>query len=197
MTPRPYLSYSQLSLLERSHDKYREVYLEGGESFSNRAMAFGSQVADSLERDEETGDELSDLVLAHFPKLARRDEMLYANIGKGKNQVPVVAKIDSASTDWLDDIEYKTGSMKWTQQKADKSDQITFYCMVVWLATGKIPRFRLVWGPTEVIDGKVRFTGAHPVIFNTERHMSEILKMMGRSKSAWAQIQAMTDKATI
>lgn len=198
MTPRPYLSYSQLTLFERSAEQYRKVYLLGEAGFSNGAMDFGSAFAKTLEDEEASGDALTDLVASHMPMFGLREHQTMAKIRVGKKLIPVIAKMDTCSLN-LDSIgEYKTGTGKWTQGKVDRSDQITFYSMVAWLTVGHIPsNLLLAWAQTvRSEDGSTRFTGKIET-FHTKRHMGDILRMMERCKRAWGQIERMSAEATV
>lgn len=199
MTPRPYLSWSQMNLLERSPEKYREVYINGMPSFSNAAMGFGSKVGKELEDDESSGDAAHDFVLSQMPRLSIAEYEIHAVLASGrKGSVPLIAKLDSASGELDDIIEYKTGKAKWTKAKVDKADQLTFYATVAYLKTRRIPRrLRLVWAETEILpDGTVRFTG-NLYTFETRRDMGDVLRMMKRMCDAWALIQKMTEAALV
>ncbi len=197
MTPRPYLSYSQLMLFERSPDKYREIYLEGKTPFTNDGMDLGSRTADALENGEATGEADLDFVVSQLPRLEIAEHQIAAEIRVGRKIVPVIAKIDSSMADLSAILEFKTGSGKWTQGKVDRSDQLTFYAMVIWLITKKIPALRLIWAETVREDGgPPRFTGK-TTDFTTVRHMGEILRMMERCRKAWVAIEELTNQVLI
>jgi len=198
MTPRPYLSWSQMQLLERSPEKYREVYIEGKPSFTNAAMGFGSKVGKYLEDDDLSGDAAIDLVLSQMPRLQIPEYEIHAILPNGKQPVPLIAKLDSAQKDLSRVFEYKTGMTKWTQTKADAAGQLTFYATVIYLITKKLPDLELIWAQTEREEGSavITFTGEIKR-FKTQRHMGEIIRMMQRMRDAQETIQKMTEEALI
>lgn len=73
ITPRQYLSFSQLAKFEMSPEKYAEEYIYGQKGRTSRNMAYGSQMADGLENGEASGDPLLDLMMARLPKFDRMD----------------------------------------------------------------------------------------------------------------------------
>lgn len=196
MRPRPYLSYSQLQLVERSPDTYRRVYVEGKDGYSNSAMDFGSKIGNLLESNEMSGYADIDLVLSQIPRYELPEHEIFVSLNNGRYPIPLIAKLDSVKIDLSAGIEYKTGKGIWTQSKADKNDQITFYDTCIWLKTGHIPAFELIWAETVHEYGKVRFTGKIKR-FKTARNMSDILRMMKRMKDAWALIQKITDEVLV
>lgn len=202
ITPRPYLSHSQKSLLKRSPKQYRKVYLEGSPSFSNKEMGFGSIIAELLDKDELSGDPATDYVLSQVPRLGLPEHEFYAMLVAGNKTVPLIAKPDSIEPDYSEFIEYKTGRNAWTQAKVDKDPQLTFYATCIWLAKRKKPRIRLVWIETEEYeDGngrkRVQFTGRKPKVFETTRDMGDILRMEKEMMQAWDEIKRMTEEALI
>ena len=88
MTPRPYLSFSQMTLFERSPELYAEQYLYGKKQRVSRNMAYGSQFAEGLEKDEFSGDPLLDMMMAKIPKFELMDKEMRAELQKwqGKNR---------------------------------------------------------------------------------------------------------------
>lgn len=193
--PRPYLSWTQLTTLEHSEKQYKKFYIEGGRLPINRGMALGKEVADALERDEETGDAIKDLVISQLPKFALMDHQFETEIKIGKIKIPLLSKIDTAKKDLSAFKEYKTGTTKWGQKEADKHGQITFYAVVIHSITGKIPQdIELVWAPTQKTpDGKVELTGEIKR-FKTQRTMTDILKMKARMKNAWQRIAEIVEE---
>ena len=73
MTPRPYLSFSQMTTFERKSELYADQYLYDKTQRISRNIAKGSDLADSLKDEEASGDPLLDLVIAKMPKFDRMD----------------------------------------------------------------------------------------------------------------------------
>jgi len=197
MTPREYLSWSSLDLLERSEERWKAQYLRGEKPPTSRAMTFGSKVADALETGEMTGDLELDLVIEQFPKLGIQDQMVMAelNRGRGKNPIPLLAKPDTRNEDYSAFREYKTGTEPWTQKKVDAWGQITFYAVVGYIIRGKlVPEIWLDWAPTQRNeDGTISVMGTVKS-FRTNRTMADILRMMLRMRRAWDRIEKLTEQ---
>lgn len=204
--PRAYLSWSQLSLFERSPARYKEVYLYGAKTPDNAGMAFGRQMAEGLENEEATGDPILDLLMAQLPKFEIMDKPITAELKNGKKIIPLLAKPDSMKADMTGFLEYKTGQQKWSKTKVDQSGQITFYATVMYLKTGKIPHdIELVQvmtakGTNEPLDAEfgayegveIRATGEIRRI-KTSRSIGQILNMMIKMKKAWQSINELCE----
>lgn len=200
MTPRPYLSWTQMSLLEASPSRYVEVYLGGAKIPINRGMALGKMMADGLENDEATGDPILDMVISTLPKFELMDKEVRATLKVGKETVPLLAKPDTAKATYDAFKEYKTGPAgSWSQKKVDQSGQVTFYATTLYILTKKIPSdIELVHAITQIEEGTGRvFATGEIKRYQTARHMTEILSMMTRMRKAWAQIKDLTEKATV
>lgn len=198
MTPRPYISYGQLILWERSPDEYMAKYFAGKVNRINRGMALGKEIATALENGEETGDFAKDFVIAQLPKYDLADVSITVSMNLGKkNIVPVLIKPDSIKKDLSALYEYKTGEIPWTQKKVDNDGQITFYATGCWIEKKKIPVCELIWAPTATNDeGKPELTGEIKR-FPTIRRMSHILGMMSRIQKAWREINERCDAELI
>ena len=127
LTPRPYLSFSQMTLFEMSPEKYIEKYIYGHKERISRNMAYGSQFANGLEDEEATGDPLLDLMMARIPKFELMDKPLEADLPNGKETIHLLAKPDSAKKDYTAFYEYKTSVRRWTQRMADESGRGGLY----------------------------------------------------------------------
>lgn len=216
MRPRPYLSFSQMTTFEMSPEKYANEYLYGEKRRISRNMAYGSMLAEGLEREESNGDPLLDLMAARLPKFEIMDLPVIAKKGMGvmiqfargkgfnvmyvpilKNKgddIPLLAIPDTAKADYSAFKEYKTSTQKWTQKRADDSGQITFYATAIWLATGKVPQdIELVNVPVAYQDdGRLAPTG-ELVRLPTQRTMTDIIKMTSRMRTAWAGIKKLCE----
>lgn len=195
LTPKPYLSFSQMVLFEMSPKRYADQYLYGKKQFINRNMAYGSKLADGLEKEEATGDPLLDLMMARIPKFELMDIAFQIPLKDGKNEIQILAKPDTAKADYTAFKEYKTSLRSWTQKMADDSAQITFYTTAMWLKTKKIPKdIELVNVVVEYLeDGSLQPTG-EMVCFQTERTMVDIIKMTARMKKTWQGINALCER---
>lgn len=194
ITPRPYISYSQMALFEMSPEKYANQYIYGLKQRVSRNMAYGSALAQGLEDEEANGDPLLDLMAARLPKFELMDKPLEAELPDGSHTIRLLAKMDTSKSDYTAFKEYKTSTRKWTQKMADKSDQITFYATTIWLATGRIPKdielinIQVAYTP----DGQLSPTG-DMWRFKTTRSMVDLIKMCQRIRRVWHLIQGLCD----
>lgn len=195
MTPRPYLSWTQLDLWEKSPDRYKQTYIYDDKMRPNMGMSFGKIMADALETGDTTGDAILDLVIAKIPKFGVMECELDAEIKDGKNTIKLFSKIDTAKRTLSAFKEYKTGQAEWTKSKANDFGQITFYATAIFLKTGKIPKdIELVHVPTKKgNNGQIEATG-EILRYTTTRDMIDILRMIVRIKKAWAGIEAMCEE---
>lgn len=190
LTPRNYLSYSSLHLLETDEKEWIQKYLYGKERRINQGQAYGKQLSEGLENGELTGDPALDLVATMIPAFECRDLPITLEMKDGKEKIPIMIKMDTFKKDLSAFKEYKTGQIL-NPKSAD--DQITFYATGCFLKTGKIPK-DIEWVGIQTkmqLDGKLRATGdiiRRPVT----RNMTDCLKMMLRIKKAWARIKILT-----
>lgn len=199
MTPREYLSWSSMDLLERDEKKWIEQYIYGQKNRINRGMAFGKIMADSLETSEASGDIMLDLTIERIPKFEIMDQPFTAELKVGKKIIHIHCRPDTMKSDMSAFKEYKTGQESWSQKKVDNHGQITFYTTGMFLKTGKIPQdIELVHIETEkeykgALDSKLRATGEIKR-YKTVRTMSQVLNMMVRMKKAWEKIEKITEQ---
>lgn len=196
MHPRPYLSHRQLILWEQSPDAYIQTYFYGKTIPINRGMALGKQLADALEKDEETGDPIKDVVISQIHTYELRDREILATLKHRDGSMQVLAKPDSCKKDFSAFLEYKTGLVPWTQNAVDENSQLTFYATVLFLIAGKIPQIRLDHIQTRRNGQVPEFTGEINS-FYTSRTVGQIMKMMVRMRKAWREIDEETNKRIV
>lgn len=195
ITPREYLSWSSMDLLERSPDKWVMYYIENVKMRPNSGQEFGRMMADGLEKGELTGDLGLDIVIEQMPKLETQEYELHALLKRGKKEpIKLFSRLDTAMEDLSAFDEYKSGQTPWTQTKVDGSGQITFYATAAYLKTGKLTKdIHLDYVPTEKVHGRIRVVGTIQR-FRTQRSMTDILKMMVRMRRAWDQIEQICER---
>lgn len=191
MTPKPYLSYTQMNLLERNPDKYREIYIENESRPHYRGMAGGKKLSEALEKESILNDPIFDLVVSKIPKLHHPE----FEIGGVLNGVPLYGKMDDFDTKTKKRfIETKSSINPWTQEMVDKNDQITFYCSIIYAKYGIRPeslKIRLVWVEMKKNEMDIPEPTGKVQIFNTRRNLIDIMKISSRQKNAWDKIKEM------
>lgn len=194
MTPRPYLSFSQMTLFEMNPRKYVDQYIYKNKQRISRNMAYGTVMADALENDELSGDPALDLMMMKIPKFELRDKAFEVDLPEGKKTIRILCKPDTMKADMTAFKEYKSSTRAWTQKMADDSGQITFYATGMWLKTYKIPQdIELVCVVVKYNeDGSLTPTG-ELVRYRTHRTLVDIIKMTGRMKRAWSGINKLCE----
>lgn len=185
ITPRPYLSWSQLLVYERSPKEYIQIYLYG-KKFENEATRLGSKLADALEDlEKDSGNEALEFLKIIMPTKGVPEFEIEADL----EGIPLFGKLDRFHEESMSLREVKSGK-KWTQKMVDELGQITFYCLLIWLKYRKFPNeIVLDWVPTtRGKKGELVFT-CEPVSFATTRTMKDLVVMAGRIKQAWEGIQ--------
>ena len=184
-----------MALFEKSPEQWADIYLRDYPQYTNVNMLYGSLMANSLEKNELSGDPALDLMIENIPKFELIDKPIEANLKNGKDIIIVLAKPDTAKADYTAFKEYKTSLKKYTQKMADDSNQITFYATTIWLKTNKIPQ------DIELVNVQVKYTEngeltptGELIRIPTTRTMVDIIKMIARIRKNWTLIQQFCEK---
>lgn len=158
ISPRPYLSWSQIQLFERSPEWYAKKYLTGEEEPVSEATRLGKTLATALEVQQTTGDDALDRLVALFPGYPQREFKLEAVLDGV--EVPLYGILDGFDEERLRIGEYKSGRF-WDQKMVDESGQLKMYELMVWLRYQTLPsEVMLHWARTQYNDdGVLEFTG--------------------------------------
>lgn len=170
---RDYLSYSQLLSWERG--TYYNDYIIGTKRESCE-MDFGKKIADGLENNSSEKD--VEFFRMWIPEAKEREKEINITI-EGIN---IKVKIDGFNPGEI--YEYKTGKTKWTQGKADKTDQLTIYSMIYWYKFKEYARLFLIWIPTQNNGEEIELTGELPKTFETKRTIADYGAILKRFKEA-------------
>lgn len=89
-----------------------------------------------------------------------------------------------------DFYEYKTGKIKWTQNKAQNHLQMKFYAMLIFLAYGvRLSKASLIWIETfKDTDGKIKPTG-HVEKFDITITLKDIMETMALTSKVAKEIE--------
>ena len=189
-TPRPYLSWSQMSLWNRSPEEYKRVYIYGGERFCNGAMELGRKVAEGLENNGVIDDDDIARLAIFMPQSPSKEYEIKVEF----QGIPLYGILDGFNPKCKRKIvrDNKTGT-KYTQGTADKLGQLTFYAILVLAKYGELPyKIYIDWARTEKDKyGKFRLTGDIKT-FETKRTMQDVLLFYAKMKRTWQEIQQMS-----
>lgn len=154
--PKPYLSWSQINLWQRSPRSYAKRYFEGEKGFKTYEMAFGSSFGEAIEQNN-----LFAVEDRFLPAIASIEPMYWHEypITIQRNGYYLLGYIDGAREDLSLIHEYKTGKGMWTQAKAEKHGQLKLYSAGIMLHKGVAPECRLIWFETEGQGDDIQLTG--------------------------------------
>lgn len=189
--PQGYISWSQLSLVERSPLEYVEHYILRQGRFESEEMLFGRQFADAMENGEiqDQDEAFTFLVRVGVPRLDK-PEMEISATYRG---IKLLGKPDTIKDDLSEFREYKTGKAEWTQRRVDQHGQLVFYATIIFLMTNRIPKASLDWLKTyhdpETLD--IKATGEVKSFPRTPFTLLDMAKMMERIRKAADKIDGL------
>lgn len=189
LTPRGYLSWTQIDMWRRSRERYVQKYmLSNGGEITSAAMEFGKVVSTALEDGKDGGDGAIGTLLSLLPAYKEREHEIRAKLKAPSGEVELLGKLDTFDPKTLMFREYKTGVTVWTKGAAQKHRQMHHYATLIYLKHGKLsPGAFLDWAQTERSGGDVRLTGrihSFPVILG----LSEVLEYMAYAGKVAAEI---------
>ena len=178
-----YLSWSKYNTYINSRQSFVDRYIYG-KKFSSIYMDFGKLIAEGLEhRDTKTNSECVKWARKVIPCPKEREKKYFVDI----EGVPLFGILDGEDNGIIH--EYKTGMHSYTQSKVDENGQLTFYAMMMWAKTGKLPKdIILYWLPTYTEQGKVKLAQVEPVKFHTQRTLADIISITPKIQKVWKEI---------
>lgn len=186
------LSYSQVSLWLSSPERYKQIFFNHDDSarFMNAGMAYGKIVADALEKEEDTGDLLTDMAMSLLVKYDIRDKEMEGILPTVDGDIKIVSHPDMLDSSTKSLREVKTGKVKWTQKKADNWFQLKFYSMLIYIVHGVVPPLvHLDWVETFVdTDGITKPTG-HVETFKVDIGIRDVLSTMAITTKVAKEIE--------
>ena len=121
--PRPYISWSQLSLFERNPIEYASIYLYGDKR-TNPRMELGKAVAEMLEKGEENTDKNLEFYRVFLPQYPHKEFDVKAMLG----DILLFGKLDgfddrcsACGQNWLDMVELEDAKCKRTIHQGTRS----------------------------------------------------------------------------
>ena len=185
--PRGYLSWSAMTLWEKSPARFEKEYFAGGDRLDTKYLKFGKSFAQYVEELCDLEKELGSreaaaqaVVSKHGLDSKAHDIFLRLPMYETSEQeitvdvegVPVLSYLDSSQLNPVLFKEYKTGKHPWDRAKVQKHGQLPFYATILHALTGTMPEYcDLVWIQTKEAeqenkegfysgeDRKIEFTG--------------------------------------
>lgn len=183
---RYYFSWSQYSLWLTSKKEFYKKYCLDEKSFSNIYFNKGKEFSEYKETGFIPGyvrnPQMLSVVGDAVPSLEIMEHKIEVEIGG----INLLSYIDSGMESYTDFFEYKTGKIPWDQQRVDDHEQLDFYALCYYIASGQktIPNIKLYWIETiehELENGnkEIEYTG---VIKEFERIITknDLVTMMAK-----------------
>ncbi len=183
------LSYSAFSSFLYNPEQWYQTYILGIRQESAE-LAFGSYVDKRIQTDP-----------SFLPKLPRYEHMQYSmKVMLGKD-IPLVGIPDGLNLTKSKELsDFKTGRLKWDKKRADETDQLTWYLLLIYITLKHKPeKFRcfIHWLPTvktESGDFKVTIEFIKDIddnirTFETKRTMTDVLQLISRIKVVLGEMQ--------
>lgn len=167
-------------------EKWYETYILGKRQ-SSPELIFGSKIDRRIQDD-----------LTFLPFLPRYTHMqLKMNVVIGKN-IPLIGIPDGVNINPVKVLaDFKTGVQKWDQKRADKSKQLTWYLLLLWMSRKLKPEdftCRIHWLPTKKIengnfDTIIDLDGDKFHTFETKRTMVDLLELIAEIKKVVKEME--------
>jgi len=158
--PKPYLSYSAISLFYKNKQQFRDRYYLNKKTPDSVFVLFGKEIHKALEKNEEK--------LSHIPRYPVSELEVRTEIGG----VPILAYIDSFHPEEKRILDFKTSMKPWTQKEVDTLMQLPFYSELIFREYGSVhPQTKIVWLETMLVPStgllsngdRLELTGKHEV----------------------------------
>lgn len=166
-------SWSQHSQFrDYSKDEWYNRYILGNKTPITKEIEFGSYIDKRIQTDPN-----------FIPEIPRGDSLQHTiTLSLGDFDLVGLFDIYDSKTPFIGEI--KTGKAVWDQNRVDKHDQITMYCLLLYLNNQIIPEsltLKLYWLPTEEKqDFSIGFIEPRTLyIFETKRTLKQCLEFAG------------------
>lgn len=155
--PKPYLSWSQISLWKKSPREYSKRYFRKERGFQTKEMTFGKRIGEALENFD-----LFDLtkgeqdIVSKIPRLKWYEYPLVLQM----DGYYLMGFMDGFSDNKSIIHEYKTGKAMWTQDRVNKHGQLLMYAAMVFKNYAVLPTATVYWMETQNTEKKdIELTG--------------------------------------
>ena len=153
--PRGYLSPSQIALVLQNPKQYVKQYIHGEAGWTSEQQKFGSMIHNILEGRAKTPKTLLKK-LSDVPKYKKHDVEIKTLLKRKAVKLELLGRLDGLG---INQGEYKTGMIPWTQRKANESLQLRIYALIEYKNTKEIPNQKLSWLQSEWKGEKIILTG--------------------------------------
>ncbi len=182
-TPRPYLSYSQLSCLEWSEKKYIDSYIFQKEREDNEFFRVGKELHKALEERNKKYKSPIKEIIEQIPMYPDREYKIEAKL----NDIPLYGIFDGFDKKSLCLADYKTGlraNVKgWT-------DQMLFYSLMIFLEYNKLPsQIKIFYVKTKWNDDDQLILTDRVQEYEIKVKLKDVIMFSTRVNKAWKRIK--------
>jgi hypothetical protein len=138
-------------------------------------MELGKLLAEVFEgKKKDEGIEFLKSVIPHY---SEREYPISCHLSRKGETIELRGILDGWEQKKQLQGEYKTGKLRWTQERANKSFQLKMYALIKYKNTGKIPDQELTWIQTfkNGRKGDVNFTGDYQT-FHVKHSLQTMLE---------------------
>ncbi len=171
VSPRGYISWQQISLIEKDPKEYVLVYIYGKKR-NFKSMENGKKIHKKLSKGIRP-------LKMNIPLYPVTDLKMECVLRRGNKEVIVIGELDGYNPDVHVVGEYKTDTKLWSESRATTHDQQKLYALMKYKETGKIPTAELTCLETENVLGTMKLTGkyiTHRIIYS----LKDMLEMESR-----------------
>lgn len=178
--PKGYLSASQISSWKWNKGQYVDRYIFGVLQQETPEMAFGKKIAELLEH--------NDASLKHIPRGTHPEHELKTTFTFKDCEFDFLGYIDSWDPETNTILEYKTGRVAWSQDKANAHLQTLLYALITYQQTHVIPKVKIIWLPTKLVHDEIVFTGGKYQTFPVKITLPKLMDALAQAKKTALEI---------
>lgn len=185
-TPKSYLSYSQISCLDYSEQKYIQSYIYGQAKEENDFLSLGKEVHKELElRNKDS--KLIDII-NQIPEYQNKELKIKAQL----EDIPLFGIIDGLNENPLILVDYKTGLKK---NIIGWRNQLIFYNLMFWQSRKEIAKENIIYfiktkkneNDQLILDGSVEK-------FDIKIDMQDVISFVPKVMDSWKRIKRLVER---
>ncbi len=185
-TPKPYLSYSQISCLDYSEQKYIQSYIYGQANEENDFLSLGKEVHKELEiRNKDS--KLIDII-NQIPEYQNKELKIKAQL----EDIPLFGIIDGLNENPLILVDYKTGLKK---NILGWRNQLIFYNLMFWQSRKEIAKENIIYFiKTKRNENDQLILNGSVEKFDIKIDMKDVISFVPKVMDSWKRIKRLVER---
>lgn len=182
ITPRPYLSHSQISSFKFSKQQFLDTYYYG--KFQGSVyLDLGKRLATALEFREKKEEKWITDIVKQIPDAPKREYKIEAQVG----DIKIMGILDGYFPKENKIYEYKTGKKP---SHASWRRQMLFYSLLLFQSKGKIPtKIELFYAPTYFSENEQLIFRGNVDKYEINIELKDIILFTAEIQKVWQDIQ--------